>query len=283
MATAALLLVITGCTRPDDTASGDDTIAPADTTADTTADTSTATTGSTTPPETTVATVPDSTAPATTAAVSTVPGSTAAPTTPTTAPGSTATTAPPRDPDDLTLTFDSVGPHRFGDRDVDVVPALAGILGPPVRDDATEYPVADDGRFLDEFEEESYIAPHGRTVCFSNALCVQFGAGAPETLIMSGWRLDDSASSDLASTDGITIGSTWADHVDALAVEPLNSCFQVAYAGAGGIDVTLVSADEPFAAPNDDGDFVAGDPDPAAVTVIEMSAGELPFFVFADC
>ena len=181
------------------------------------------------------------------------------------------------------LTFDSIGPWRFGQRDVDVVPVLAAILGAPVDDVLATYPVAEEGFFLDESGEQAYVAPFGRTVCFAAALCAQFGAGAPETLILTGWRLAEDAPAELATADGVTIGSTWADHAEVIAVDPLNSCLQVGYADSGGIDVVLLSATEPFAAPNDDGEFVAGDPDRAQVTVIELRAGEHPAFVFADC
>lgn len=276
----AVLLIVAGCTRPDDTSGGGGTIPPVGS--------SSTVAPSTAPVTTSVATTtPPTSSPTTSAPVTSTPGTSvpgdAAPTTAPTTSAAPATTAPPADPDDLTLSFDAVGPHRFGARDVDVVPALVALLGAPTRDDAAHYPIADDGRFLDEFEEESYIAPFGRTVCFSNALCIQFGAGAPETRILSGWRIDDSATSDLRTVAGIGIGSSWADHRDTIDVEPLNSCYQIAYAESGGIDVTLSSAGAPFAAPNEEGAFVPGDPDPADVTVIEMSAGELPVFVFADC
>lgn len=175
-------------------------------------------------------------------------------------------------------------PFRFGDRDVDVVPALADDLGPPVSDDLSEYPTADAGVFLDETGEQAFIAPFGRMVCFANSLCLQFGAGAPETLLFTGWRIDDSAPSDLTTQDGIAIGSTLADHADVITFDPAVSCFQVAYGAAEGIDVTLLSDDGVFSAPSADGDGVdLGDPDPALVYVQAMSAGELPVFLFADC
>ena len=195
----------------------------------------------------------------------------------------TATTPdPPDDPSDLTLIFDGVLPFRFGDRDVDVVPALTELLGSPTLDELHEFPNADQGVFFDATGEESFVARVGRTVCFPNSLCVQFGAGAPETLILTGWRVDER--SELTTDDGIAIGSTLADFADVITFDPAVSCFQVAFGTAAGIDVTLLSEDGPFASPNSDGDgLVIGDPDPALVTVIEMRAGQLPVFVFADC
>ena len=275
-------IVIVGCTRPEDDQRARETLPPASVGGVETTD------------------APDETEPTTPTTESTTPESAASPTPepapePTTPPTSepappttqaattTPSTAPPDSPDDLVLTFDSIGPWRFGDRDVDVVPGLAAILGDPVDDVLAAFPVADEGMFLDETGEQAYVSPYGRTVCFAVALCAQFGAGAPETLILTGWRLAEEAPPDLATEDGVTIGSTWAEHADVITVDPLDSCFQVGYADAGGIDVVLLSDTDSFAAPDDAGDLVAGDPDPEQVTVIELRAGRHPTFVFTDC
>ena len=275
------MLVVAGCTRPEDERRtiGTDTTVAADSAGTTAAPDETDETGPTTPTTDPAPTDP-STTPASTTTAPPAPPTTAPPTTAAT---TTTSTAPPESPADLVLTFDSIGPWRFGDRDVDVVPGLAAILGNPVDDVLAEYPVAEEGSFLDEAGEQSYVAPFGRTVCFAAALCAQFGAGAPETLILTGWRLSEGASGDLVTEDGLAIGSTWADHSDVIAVDPLDSCFQVGNADAGGVDVVLFSATEPFAVPNDAGEFVAGDPDPTQVTVIELRAGRHPTSLFADC
>lgn len=271
-------LLVAGCTRPEDARRADESLPPTPTEATTTTapsppsddtEPTEPTTGTTAPVDTT-----SSTAPTTAPTSSSAPATTAAP---------PSTTEPPDSPDDLVFTFDSIGPWRFGDRDVDVVPGLAAILGAPIDDVLTDYPVADEGSFLDETGEQSYVSPYGRTVCFAVALCVQFGAGAPETLIFTGWRLADEAPPELATDDGVVIGATWADHADVLTFDPFDSCFQLGYADAGGIDVVLLSATEPFVAPNDAGDVVPGDTDPEQVTVIELRAGRHPTFVFADC
>lgn len=278
-------VAIVGCTRPE-TAEAPD----ADATLPTVDDSSTD--PSTTAPASDISTssVPSSSVAPETSGPTTTPGPTTtlppAPTT--TAPSMTGTTvaptttaASPTAPADFVLIFDGIVPTRFGDRDVDVIATLAPVLGEPTVDAVSEYPIADDGSFLNA-DDESFVAPFGRRVCWSNGLCTQFGAGTRDTLIFTGWRLDR-ASSGLATRDGITVGDRWADHLDDITVDPFASCFSVAYAAADGIDVELVSADGPFAAPNEDGEFVAGDPDPAAVTVQSLSAGALPFFVFADC
>lgn len=219
----------------------------------------------------------------TTAATASTAVSTSASTEPSTD-AATTTTVQPTTPADLTLHFDGVLPYRFGEHDTDVVTGLAGALGSPVADVSTEYPTADEGVFLDETGEEAYVSPFGRSVCFTIGLCLQFGAGTRDTLIFTGWRLDGDGSAELATEDGISIGSTLADHADVVTFDPAVSCYQVAFGAAAGIDVTLLSDDGVFAAPNAAGDGLdLGDPDPALVTIQSMSAGELPVFLFADC
>ncbi len=269
-----------GCTRPENAVPSDASPAGTGTSA-VTVDDSTDTSGPDTDPgeSTTAATTTTST----TATTSTAPPTTPPPTTGASA-EATTTTGPPTTAGDLTLIFDGVLPYRFGDRDVNVVPGLAELLGTPVSDELTEYPDAVEGTFVDANGEETFVAPFGRTVCFANSLCVQFGAGAPETLLFSGWRIDEVAGSELATDAGIVIGSTWAEHADVISLDPFNSCFTLGYAIAKGIDITLSSPDEPFAAPDpDSGEFVTGDVDPSRVTVVEMRAGRLPEPVDADC
>lgn len=289
LATGAVgLLLLSACTRPEDArpSTTGDPIAAADTTDDASGDVSGATdTGDETSDasdtsETTTSTDPGATTATTSPAgeTTTAPPTTAAASTTTT----TTTTTEPDDPTDLTLIFDGILPFRFGDRDVDVVPALAELLGAPTLDELREYPDADQGLFFDSTGEQSFIAHFGRTVCFAGGLCVQFGAGAPETLIFTGWSLD--GRSDLATDDGIVIGSTLADFVDVIEYDPAMSCYQLAYGTASGIEVTLLSDDGVFAAPNADGDGLdLFEPDPARVTVTELRAGQLPVFLFGDC
>lgn len=276
-AVAVGALMMSACTRPEDARSAGSSIAPVIETDDTDD------TGESAEPAapTTAAAVPSTAAPTTAVRSDTTTDTTTEATAaPTTAPPTT--TNPPDDPSDLTLIFDGVLPFRFGDRDVDVVPALTKVLGRPTLDEVREYPDADQGVFFDSTGEESFVARFGRTVCFADSLCLQFGAGAPETLILAGWRVD--GPTELTTGDGITIGSTLDDFAETITFDPALSCYQVAFGSAAGIDVTLLSDDGVFAAPDDDGDgFDLGDPDPALVTVIEMRAGQLPVFVFADC
>lgn len=286
---AVVVLLASSCTRPEDATSAAVSIAPV--TDDVSEPGDSRDSGdSSEPTDDTISTTTTSPAgtTSTTAATSTtiVGGATIEETDgPTEAPATTSTipAAPPDDPSDLTLIFDGIVPFRFGDRDVDIVPALADLLGPPTQDDLREYPVADQGVFVDAAGEESFVARFGRTVCYANGLCVQFGAGAPETLIFTGWRVDG-PSSGLTTEDGLAIGSTLDEFADLITFDPALGCFQIVDGSAAGIDVTLESDDGDFATPAPDGEGIElGDPDHAAVTVVEMRAGQLPESVVADC
>ena len=88
---------------------------------------------------------------------------------------------------------------------------------------------------------------------------------------------------ELTTSDGIAIGSTWAEHADVITVDPLDSCYQVGYGDAGGVALTLLSEQQPFATADDAGNMVPGKPNPKQVTVTAMTAGRLPAVVGADC
>lgn len=268
---AVVALAASSCTRPEDATSAGVSIAPVTDTSDPgdSEDDREATDDTTSLTPTTTTTTVTSTTVADGATTSTTDE-----TGPTTTSTTTTTAAPPPDdPSDLTLIFDGILPFRFGDRDVDVVPTLADLLGAPTLDELREYPDTDQGMFFDPSGEESFVAAFGRTVCYGNGLCVQFGAGAPETLIFTGWRVDEPASG-LSTEDGLTTGSTLAEFADLITFDPALACFQIVDGSAAGIDVTLVS---------DDDDFATSTPDPAAVTVVEMRAGQLPMPVADDC
>lgn len=260
----AAAIVIASCTRPvDSTAS---TTLPPATETSTTVDPSTESTVPPTTDESTTSTVAPTTAPPTTEPTTTPP---------TTEP--TATT-----PDDLELNFDGVLPFSFGEHDAEVVAGLTAVLGAPTSDIATDYPTADEGNFINEDTEEAYVFPHGRRVCYANTLCAQFGAGTPDTLLFTGWALTSDAAPVLTMANGITIGSSWADHVDEIIIAD-GGCYTVGYGDSEGVGVIVQSAGEPFLSFADDGSVVFGEPEPADVTVIELSAGRSPVFLFADC
>lgn len=278
----AALSVTAACERPTPDAAPRVTATPVDASAVSTSTSAPTSAPTTAAPSTAPSTTPDSTLPAD----STVPPTSASPTTvpATTAPPTTtpATTEPsgPLTPADLILAFDGVQPFDFGSPDTDVVPALAAVLGDPASDVAAEYPTPDEGQFVND-DEIGFVAPFGRTVCFDNGLCVEFGAGSASALQFVGWDFSGEQSAGLATADGITVGSSWADHADAIVADE-GGCFSVGYGSADGVDVTLESNGVPFVE-TIDGEFVTNDPDPADVRVIGLRAGDIPVELFADC
>ena len=278
----AALSSTAACDRPTPDAAPSVTATPVDAGAVSTSTSAPTTSAPTTVPATTPATTPESTLPAD----STVPPTSATPTTvpATTAPPSTAptTTEPsgPLTPADLILAFDGVQPFDFGSADTEVVPALAAVLGEPASDVVAEYPTPDEGQFVND-DEMGFVARFGRTVCFDNGLCVEFGAGSDSALQFVGWDFSGEEAAGLATADGITVGSSWADHVDAIVADE-GGCFSIGYGSADGVDVTLESNGAPFVE-TVDGEFVTNDPDPADVRVIGLQAGDVPIQLFADC
>ncbi|MEO6652094.1 MAG: hypothetical protein ABIP17_05490 [Ilumatobacteraceae bacterium] len=265
-----LLVLLAACQRPEPDSAPLATPAPVSDTTTLPVSESTTTTSDAPVPSTSAA--PESTVPATTPATSAPPTTEPEP----------ATTVEPQNPQDLVLDFDGVLPFSFGGPDTEIVPGLVAVLGEPVSDESAEYPNDDEGTFLDVTGEEAYVAPFGRTVCFANGLCTEFGAGSDTALQFTGWRFEGDTAAGLASAGGITVGSLWVDHMDAITVEE-GGCFTVGNGMAEGIDLTLESSGDPFMTVAADGSFAFGSPDPAAVSVIGMRAGDLPVLLFADC
>jgi hypothetical protein len=80
----------------------------------------------------------------------------------------------------------------------------------------------------------------------------------------------------------VTAGSIWADHVDDLEVADWG-CYSTGYGTTSGIDVVLFSTGDPFLVYDEDGNEIPTEPDPADVTVQQLSAGALPFYPEWDC
>jgi hypothetical protein len=173
-------------------------------------------------------------------------------------------------------------PFVFGQPDDEVIAGLTTALGPPDFDTAQTYPIPDGDDFLDVTEEEAFVHPIGRTVCFANDLCAIFGGATVDTLTFTGWDSDGNLSPQLFTVDGITVGSRLNDFVDIVDLD-VGGCYTVGYGEVGGVDVTLISDGELFGYFDDDGEYVFGDPAPTDVTVVRLSAGERPVSLFADC
>ena len=263
----AVVVVLGGCSRTDAVSTSDET------------------TATTTSPATSESTTIE---PTTTVASTVPPTSSAAPTTTTSVVAATttlavATTIPSTlTPVDLVLTSNGITPFVFGDDDTAVVSGLATALGAPIFDRDQTYPVVDGDSFLDTTGEEGYLHPFGRTVCYSNDICVQFGGSTTDSQTLTGWNLDSDALPRLATPEGILVGSVWADHPDAITVDS-GGCYTTGYGDASGVALTLYSSGEAFSSFDADGNYVTGNPAPADVTVIGMAAGDLPYFLFDDC
>jgi hypothetical protein len=196
----------------------------------------------------------------------------------------TTTTEPPLTVDDLVLSSDGVLPFVFGATDSEVIEGLTTVLSTPVGDRTQTYPNPDGDDFLDATEEEGYIEPIGRTVCFANDLCAQFGGPTTDTLVFTGWNRAGETTPQLFTADGITTGSLWSDFPDAITVDE-GGCFSIGFGQTAGITLTLRSVGDPFLYFDQDSvdGYVIGTPDPADVDVIIMSAGDMPFYLFDDC
>jgi hypothetical protein len=182
----------------------------------------------------------------------------------------------------LVLRSDGIGTIDFGTSEAGALAVLSTALRFATESTNT-YPIAlGDGTFADEFDD-AFAYPVAHEVCFENALCVYFGGPDPGSLAFVGWQqLAADGGSSLATAEGVTAGSIWADHLDDIVLEPF-SCYTAGYGRIGEIQVTLYSSDEPFNAFDDDGNPVETNPDPADVTVFEMTAGRRPYFRFDDC
>ena len=218
---------------------------------------------------------------ATATSESSVPGTDAATTTgPTTTVAATTTTAAAPEP--LVLRGDGIGEFALGAAAATVVDGLTEQLGPPASDVGADYPAADGlGQFTTADGETGFVAPLGRTVCWSMQFCAEFGGAAAESLSFTGWTYHDDSSTALQSSSGVTIGTRWSDAPEITADE--GGCYSVGSGTVDGIRLTLESEGEPFGSFDDMGNYVIGAPAPADVTVIWMETGEVPIFLFGDC
>ena len=198
----------------------------------------------------------------------------------TTAPGTT--NAVPKAPEDLTLLADGLGPLRFGADSAAVVSAVDAVLGQPVSDAPAEYPNSVEGAFHSQDEELEFIKPFGRTVCWLNGLCIEFGGTTAGPYSFVGWYYAATDTDELAAPSGLDVGSTWADFAGVMTVDT-GGCFSVGSGASNGVRLTLQSSGTPFVTVDDVGNETPTTPDPADVTVVQMQAGEQVVFLLGDC
>ena len=296
----AALLALTACGSDDDASSDSSTVATAEVDGSVATDsnatdgsTDSSTAGST---KTTVAGSSKTTVAGSGTTVVGSTGTTVAGSTGTTVPGSTGTTvagsgttaapgttnAVPKAPEDLTLLADGLGPLRFGADSAAVVSAVDAVLGQPVSDAPAEYPNSVEGAFHSQDEELEFIKPFGRTVCWLNGLCIEFGGATAGPYSFLGWYYAATDTDELAAPSGLDVGSTWANFAGVMTVDT-GGCFSVGSGASNGVRLTLQSSGTPFVTVDDVGNETPTTPDPADVTVVQMQAGEQVVFLLGDC
>lgn len=194
----------------------------------------------------------------------------------------TTTTEPGLTAADLTLASAGVLPFMFGDTDGNVIAGLTTALGAPATDDVRTYPTADGDSFVNTDTEESFTHPIGRNVCFTNELCAQFGGATVDTLIFTGWDIAGEGAPQVFTAEGITVGSVMSDFVGVVDIDG-GGCYSVGWGDAAGVELTMLSTGEPFGSFDTEGNYVIGNPAPADVTVLALSAGDVPFYLYEDC
>ena len=105
----------------------------------------------------------------------------------------------------------------------------------------------------------------------------------PTTLTLTGWRQSepDGGGDALVTANGIGPGSVLSDHPEIPL--PEGGCFTFSTTDLDGMTVSVVSADVAFTEFDDEGNYVNNTPERSAVTVLGLTAGELPVDLFADC
>jgi len=198
----------------------------------------------------------------------------------TTSSAPTTTTEPAAVP--LTLRSDGVGAFLLGDAATTVVAGLTSELGAPATDAVTEYPTAEGlGQYTTTDGEAGFVAPVGRSVCWNNEFCAEFGGVTGASMSFTGWSYRGTAATVLYSTSGATIGTRWSD-LPAITVDE-GGCYSVGSGQIDGIRLTLESSGEPFGSFDESGNYISNLPPPEQVTVIWMEAGEVPIFLYGDC
>ncbi len=183
---------------------------------------------------------------------------------------------------ELVLESDGIGPHTLGDEAGAVVDGLIDQLGDPATDITTEYPSNTGlGEYQNTAGDTGFVAPVGRSVCWSFGFCAEFGGAAIGSMSFTGWTYRDDTAETLRSTSGATIGSSWAD-IAAMVVEP-GGCYSVGSGTVDDIRLTLLSSGTPFSSFDANGNYIANLPAPGEVTISWMEIGEVPIFLYGDC
>ncbi len=145
------------------------------------------------------------------------------------------------------------------------------------------YPTFESGTYVG-FDDTGFSRPFGRTTCYDNQFCLYFGGDTSGDLRFVGWSQDnfDLGSAPLATSDGITIGARYADHLGVMTIDE-GGCYTQGSGEVAGITLLVSSQTVPFGAFDDDGNYVTQVPDPGDIVVDTLRAGDEPFYLFADC
>lgn len=183
---------------------------------------------------------------------------------------------------ELVLASDGIGPYSLGDEAGAVVDGLIGELGEPATDVTADYPSNTGlGEYQNAAGDTGFVAPFGRSVCWSFGFCAEFGGGTAASMSFTGWVYRDDTAGTLRSLSGATIGSSWAD-ISEMVVEP-GGCYSVGNGTVDEIRLTLTSSGTPFSSFDASGNYVANLPAPGEVTITWMEIGEVPIFLYGDC
>jgi hypothetical protein len=224
--------------------------------------------------------VTTTTAPTTTAAASETTATTAPATTALPATTAATTTAPAGPP---TLRSRGIGDFTLGGpTPEELLGALTPVLGAPTSVVSAEYPL-DAGSYFENPDDESGFAyPAGRTACFANALCVEFGGPDPTSLRFVGYRQGEGPGA-LTTASGVTAGSSGTAFAASIIVSP-GGCFSTGAGTADGVGLFLQSNGELFGFYDDVSEtYVVQAPPVDDIVVLSVFAGDEPFFLYDDC
>jgi len=163
---------------------------------------------------------------------------------------------------------------------------FASALGTPNIDTSTAYPTEPmPGQFETAAGDYIFSHPFSRTVCFDDGWCATFGGSTADSLAFVGWSLHGGEPPTLSTSDGVTIGSRWADFQQVMTVD--QEAFGLCRDESLGRTANMMVRVEYFFDATD----AAADPedpwpdtiDPSKVAVIALDAGEDVQYAYQDC
>lgn len=182
-----------------------------------------------------------------------------------------------------TLRVDGIGPLVFATTTPEAADAyLAPLIGAPVSVVSSEYPDASGTYYENDVDESGFTFPFGRAVCYGNGLCTHFGGADAAALSLVGFHQTEAADS-LSTASGVTAGSPGTDFPTAIVTEP-GGCFSTGGGTADGVGLFLQSSGTWFTVYDDaTGEYVHTAPPVAEVTVLSVSGGDKPYYLYDDC